>query len=185
MQKTLYLLVLSLGLGLGTVAQASEIDLELGSRLPEPRFGDAWMESLGILPRHQDPHGYPSPLEPGVSFEDWPVPLEPQGIETLPRVEVSQSPPTPPDSPTDRLRALGLNYRVLADAATETIQERVKGVVPGAFRTQVQGELRMQAGAFPTLEQAQRIQRQLREEGLEAWIEVLSDPEPFDSTVEP
>ena len=54
------------------------------------------------------------------------------------------SPPAPPS----RAQALGLYYRVFAEATDPVIQDEVKDIVPDAFRTQFEGRTVMQVGAF-------------------------------------
>ncbi|NEQ46067.1 MAG: DUF1565 domain-containing protein [Leptolyngbya sp. SIOISBB] len=78
--------------------------------------------------------------------------------------------PPPPPSLTN---SLGLNYKVLVVAPDETTQAAVRSQVPDAFRTRVNGQLFMQAGAYPTMTEAQARRDQLQQAGLSAQIQEM------------
>jgi parallel beta-helix repeat protein len=77
------------------------------------------------------------------------------------------SPPAPPS----RASILGLNYRVLVDASSAQEQQRLRDLVPDAFRTQRDGRSMMQAGAYDNEATAQERMQLLLENGLDARVE--------------
>jgi parallel beta-helix repeat protein len=77
------------------------------------------------------------------------------------------SPPAPPS----RASILGLNYRVLVEASSAEEQNRVRELVPDAFRTQRNGRSLMQAGAYDNEATAQERMQLLLDNGLEARVE--------------
>lgn len=79
----------------------------------------------------------------------------------------SEGPPPPPSF----ANSLGLNYKVLVMASDEATQAQVRAQVPDAFRTRVNGQLFMQAGAYPTMTEAQARRDQLQQAGLSAQIQ--------------
>lgn len=81
----------------------------------------------------------------------------------------SDGPPPPPSLAA----SLGLHYKVLVAASHPNIQAEVQAQVPDAFRRQVNGQLFIQAGAYPTLEEAQAMLNRLRQVGLPAQIEEI------------
>ncbi|MEB3356305.1 MAG: DUF1565 domain-containing protein [Synechococcales bacterium] len=76
---------------------------------------------------------------------------------------------------TDAQRAsmLGLRYRVVVEAGNERMQNAVRSLIPGAFRTRVDGRTVMQAGAFASLENANSVARQLVNSGLRAEVQTM------------
>lgn len=97
---------------------------------------------------------------------------------TLPKVQSSQNahvtaagtPPMPPTLAT----ALGLRYRVVVEAASESTQAEVRSLVPGAFRILSHGQVLMQAGAFSDRAKASELLQLLNSKGLKAAIEQLN-----------
>lgn len=81
----------------------------------------------------------------------------------------SQQPPPPPLS-TSRALALGLKYRVVVDAATQTDQAVVKQLVPDAFNTWVGDRRMLQVGAYANETEAQAMQNRLSQSGFNAQI---------------
>jgi hypothetical protein len=65
---------------------------------------------------------------------------------------------------------LGLRYRVIVYTASTQEQNRVKSLVPDAFRSSYQGRSVIQVGAFPTLEEAQTRLELVRNAGLRAEL---------------
>jgi parallel beta-helix repeat protein len=64
-------------------------------------------------------------------------------------------------------------YRVLVETASDRQQELVRSLVPGAFRTSINGEMVMQAGLFDERENADEIVQLLTSNGLSAKIEPI------------
>ncbi|MEM9815727.1 MAG: DUF1565 domain-containing protein [Cyanobacteria bacterium P01_D01_bin.6] len=81
----------------------------------------------------------------------------------------SDGPPPPPTL----ANSLGLIYKVLVTAPDEATQAAVRSQVPDAFRTQVNGQLFMQAGAYPTMTEAQAQRDQLQQAGLPAQVQEI------------
>lgn len=81
----------------------------------------------------------------------------------------SDDPPPPPSLAS----SLGLRYKVLVTAPDEATQSAVRTQVPDAFRTQLNGQVYMQAGAYPTRDEAQAQVNQLLQAGLQAQIQEL------------
>lgn len=79
-------------------------------------------------------------------------------------------PGTPPPPPTSVASALGLSYRVIVYTGSTQEQNRVKSLVPDAFRSSYQGRSVIQVGAFPTLEEAQTRLELVRNAGLRAEL---------------
>ncbi|MEG3996540.1 DUF1565 domain-containing protein [Microcoleus sp. SVA1B1] len=71
----------------------------------------------------------------------------------------------------DRASALGLRYRVVVDANSSGDRQKMKSLVPGAFRTFASGRSVMQAGAFREREKAEELVQMLSANGLNARIE--------------
>lgn len=95
----------------------------------------------------------------------------------LPQVPVQQnarpsdgSPPLPPTQAT----SLGLRYRVTVAADSKSQQERVRSLVPGAFRTFNNGKVLMQVGAFSDRAKAFEMQQYLSGQGVTGTIEQLN-----------
>lgn len=79
----------------------------------------------------------------------------------------SDAPPPPPS----RASALGLAYRVLVEASSPATHEQVRQQVPDAFLVTFNGHEFVQAGAYPTIEEAQALANQLHQQGLHAQVE--------------
>lgn len=73
----------------------------------------------------------------------------------------------------NRAAALGLNYRVVVGAPDEASQQRVKSVVPDAFRTWINGQSVMQVGAYADMENAQDMVQTLGQYGIQAIIQQI------------
>ncbi|MEG4573776.1 DUF1565 domain-containing protein [Microcoleus sp. N3A4] len=71
----------------------------------------------------------------------------------------------------DRPSALGLRYRVVVDANSSGDRQKMKSLVPGAFRSFSSGRPVMQAGAFREREKAEELVQMLSANGLNARIE--------------
>jgi hypothetical protein len=81
----------------------------------------------------------------------------------------TDGPPPPPSLAT----SLGLNYKVLVAAADDAAQAAVRSQVPDAFRLRFNGQVYMQAGAYPTREEAQAMLNRLQQAGLSAQIQEI------------
>jgi N-acetylmuramoyl-L-alanine amidase len=62
------------------------------------------------------------------------------------------------------------SYRVIVQASTPEAQQRVRTLVPGAFRTTVNGQSVMQAGLFRSQTTAEEMQRSLSRQNLQATV---------------
>jgi hypothetical protein len=62
----------------------------------------------------------------------------------------------------------------VVDAGTESLQAKVRSLVPGAFRTVSKGKAIMQAGAFSDRVKANEVLQLLTGNGLKAAIEQLN-----------
>ncbi|WP_017721801.1 DUF1565 domain-containing protein [Kamptonema formosum] len=78
-------------------------------------------------------------------------------------------PPPPPGGPA----APGLRYRVIVETRSDTEQDRVRSLVPEAFRTYLNGQAVMQAGIFTDADNAEKLQKMLQSNGLKATVELL------------
>lgn len=78
-----------------------------------------------------------------------------------------------PMTNAQRASMLGLRYRVVVEAGNERAQNAVRSLVPGAFRTRINGRTVMQAGAFASLENANAVARQLVSSGLRAEVQPI------------
>ena len=79
----------------------------------------------------------------------------------------SEGPPPPPS----RASALGLPYKVLVNATDSATQNQLRQEVPDAFRVVMNDQEFMQAGAYPTLTEAQALVERLNQQGFQAQIE--------------
>ncbi|MEG4942486.1 DUF1565 domain-containing protein [Microcoleus sp. F4-D5] len=73
----------------------------------------------------------------------------------------------------DRPSALGLRYRVVVDTDSSRDRQKMKSLVPGAFRSFSSGRPVMQAGAFREREKAEELLQMLSANGLNARIEEI------------
>jgi len=71
-----------------------------------------------------------------------------------------------PPSPPSHAAALGLRYRVIVNATSSRDQARVRRVVSDAFRTQINGRMVMQVGAFATQDKVDEMMQLLQRNGL-------------------
>ncbi len=72
-----------------------------------------------------------------------------------------------------RAQALGLHYRVFVEASDPSMQDEVRAVVPDAFRTNFEGRMMMQVGAFPTEDEAQARKQLLEDNNFNVRVEYL------------
>jgi len=70
-----------------------------------------------------------------------------------------------------QVAALGLRYRVVVEAADEITQTLVRSLVPGAFRTYVNGRTLMQVGAYSDRANADETVQLLTNNGLRAVVQ--------------
>ncbi|MDB9524857.1 DUF1565 domain-containing protein [Oscillatoria sp. CS-180] len=80
-----------------------------------------------------------------------------------------ESPPPPPSLAS----SLGLNYRVLIASTEQVTEDQVQAIVPDAFSVQVDGQTYIQAGAYPTLAEAESNARRLNQAGLPAQVKMI------------
>jgi hypothetical protein len=77
-----------------------------------------------------------------------------------------------PSSGPAQPATLELRYRVLVPVNREGDPDRVRQLVPGAFRTFTQGRVLMQAGAFSDRAKADEVVQLLQSNGLTAMVEI-------------
>lgn len=75
---------------------------------------------------------------------------------------------------TPQVATTNLRYRVVVEAETETQQEKVRSLVPDAFRTVSNGKAVMQVGAFSDRAQALEVLQLLNSSGLKAALKQLN-----------
>ncbi|MDX2213214.1 MAG: DUF1565 domain-containing protein [Oculatellaceae cyanobacterium bins.114] len=99
-------------------------------------------------------------------------------IGDMPTVVVSQNPlqrrASVPSTDPNRAVALGLRYRVVVEAEDENTQAIVRSLIPGAFRTQANGRIMMQAGAYSDRANADETVQWLTSNGLRAIVQPLN-----------
>jgi parallel beta-helix repeat protein len=98
------------------------------------------------------------------------------GDSSTPAVTLSQnpssaagSPPPPPGGPA----APGTRYRVIVETGSEREQNRVRSLVPQAFRTYLNGQPVMQAGVFSDRNNAEELLEMLQSNGFKATVQEL------------
>lgn len=133
------------------------------SNLPPTRSGSIPSsgnrgDTLPVLLPVPDPN---APIGNGGSFSSQPI----ASSGSLP----SDGPP----GPANRIQLLGLRYRVTVEAPTSREQNRVRSVVPEAFRTILNGQTVMQVGVFKNAENANEIVDTLTRNGIRATIQAL------------
>jgi len=70
-------------------------------------------------------------------------------------------------------QSTGLRYRVLVEAGSESQQALVRSLIPGAFRTVVNGRTLMQVGAYSRRDRADQMLQMLASKGLKAAIDPI------------
>jgi N-acetylmuramoyl-L-alanine amidase len=76
-----------------------------------------------------------------------------------------------PQFSSPRLAAdLGFSYRVVVNDSSPTAQQRIRSVVPDAFRTVVNGQVVMQAGLFRDRPAAEAMIQRLSQSNLPATV---------------
>jgi parallel beta-helix repeat protein len=99
-------------------------------------------------------------------------------IGDLPTINVPSNPlnrvaTLPPPTDSRRAVALGLRYRVVVEATTDSEQNQVRSLVSGAFRTSVNGRVVMQAGAYSDRANATEAANLLNSNGLRAVVQAI------------
>lgn len=123
----------------------------------------------------QTPPRSPSPLPsrpPAPSPTPIPAPARPPAPAPTPIPAPARPPaPTPTPSPA-RPEPLQQEYvyRVIVLTRTTAQQDKLRALVPAAFRTVVNGDEVMQAGLFRDRSAAEELRRQLRQEDLRANV---------------
>ena len=117
---------------------------------PPPAFGKS-VPNLLPVPRASIPLGNGSA----------PIPANTR------RSRRANSPPPPPSSLAS---ALGYNYRLIVQARNPRLQNKVRAIVPDAFRTRWNGREAMQAGLFVDRAEAEALRQLLSSQGLQAKI---------------
>ncbi|MGB2925555.1 MAG: DUF3747 domain-containing protein [Limnothrix sp.] len=94
------------------------------------------------------------------------IPSNASGLVRLNASGAQQAPPPP----ISLAQSLGLRYKVVVNATTESQKASLKSVVPDAFNTWVGDRRMMQAGAFADEIEAQELQTRLQQIGLSSQI---------------
>jgi hypothetical protein len=129
-----------------------------------------------------DADSLPIVVVPAVIPGAEPLPLLTQPIRsTAPSTTSSTAPSTLPTqtvpiSQPTALTPARVVYRVTVPAATDAAQERVREIVPDAFRQTINGEVVMQVGLFGDRQAAIELQSQLQRDGLTATIQQVTTP---------
>lgn len=76
--------------------------------------------------------------------------------------------------PSNRPMSLNLHYRVVVEAESESKQDLVRSLIPGAFRTFSNGRAMMQAGVFSDRVNADETLQMLNSKGLRGTIEQMN-----------
>ena len=76
-------------------------------------------------------------------------------------------------APPSRAQALGLYYRVFVETSDPYVQDEVRSIVPDAFRTNFEGRMMMQVGAFPTEDEAEDRRRLLEDYDFDVRVEYI------------
>lgn len=92
---------------------------------------------------------------------------------SLPTVTLDPNRGEGPPPPPDRAEALGLRYRVIVNTDSGREQSKVRSLVPGSFRTRLNGRVVMQAGAFRERSRAMQLLELLQNNDLDAKMEEI------------
>jgi N-acetylmuramoyl-L-alanine amidase len=87
---------------------------------------------------------------------------------------VSTPAPSTPLPPTSS-PATPMLYRVIVPASSAQVEQRVRAIAPGAFRTTLNGQTVMQAGLFREQSTAANLQQSLNRQNLQASIVPVSE----------
>ena len=121
------------------------------------------------LPAQKLPVLQPAPI---VVSELTPIPSSNMPISNPPNLPQLAVPKSSASTATHLMTtALSLRYRVVVEAHSDSEQNQVRSLVPGAFRTFSNGRVLMQVGAFSDRAKADEIRRLLSSKGLRATIE--------------
>lgn len=77
---------------------------------------------------------------------------------------------SPETSPEERAAIVGGEYRVIVEVSAASDRNKVKDVVPDAFRSRYQGRSVMQVGIFQSQDNAKEIEQKLRQKGLQVRV---------------
>jgi N-acetylmuramoyl-L-alanine amidase len=91
----------------------------------------------------------------------------------LPTITISQIPGSRsniPGQPSNLAAALGYNYRLLVPLDKPNVEAKVRGLVPSAFRTRLNGQLMMQVGLFQEQYEAEAMRQTLAAQNIQATI---------------
>ena len=119
------------------------------------------------------PRSIPESDDPGdrLSVPGANIPIGSSGVanQFSPPSNTPGNPPAPPS----RAAALGLTYRVFVEPRSARDAERIRELVPDAFRTQLDGQPMMQVGAYADEATAQERRQLLLDNGWDARVEYL------------
>lgn len=98
-------------------------------------------------------------------------------IGDLPTVDVSRNPlnrvRSAPTVDPARAASLGLRYRVVVEASSDSEQAQVRSIVPDAFRISSNGRVVMQVGAYSDRARADETAQMLNSNGLRASVQSI------------
>jgi parallel beta-helix repeat protein len=127
--------------------------------VPVPSYGGSGKPTLPPLP-NQQAYSAPPSLPPMSGRAPSPTPAS-----------RSYTPPIYTGYSSSNIDPRTLRYRVIVVADSYSVQEQVRQLVPGAFRTRSGGRTMMQAGAFSDRAEADDLAQKLVSNGLPATVE--------------
>lgn len=138
--------------------------------VPPPRTSNVPPAPSGSIPR---PGNRGDSLPVLLPVPDPNAPIGNAGSTSQPVAASVRFPGQQPPAPANRAPGLSLRYRVTVDAPTAREQNRVRAVVPEAFRTILNGRTVMQVGVFNSAENANKIVDTLSRNGIRAEIQEI------------
>lgn len=149
---------------------AIEIPIPLSSSqqlIPPPQRGGTVGQNLPVLQSAQITEAELLPVPSGN------IPIgNSRNLQKVPASGSDRASGSPPLPPT-RATSLGLRYRVVVEAGTQSRQSFVRSLVPGAFRTFSNGRMLMQVGAFSDRAKADEMLQMVTSKGLRAILEQM------------
>lgn len=138
--------------------------------VPAPRTSNLPPARAGSIPPTSGNRGDSLPVL--LPVPDPNAPIGSGGSFSPPIVASRGDEPPAPDL-SNRIQLLGLRYRVTVDAPTSREQNRVRSVIPEAFRTILNGRTVMQVGIFRDAKNANEVVDTLNRNGIRAVIQEI------------
>ena len=129
-----------------------------------------------VLRRSRSPLPPPPPASRGSSAGLLPVPRTPIPLGNAPSSALPPSPGSPrrfrgqPPPASSLASALGYSYRAVVQTRNARDQDKIRSLVPDAFRTRLNGRVVMQVGLFEERAEAEALRRELKRHGLRVKI---------------